>query len=609
MQRFSIRSIRALWAGLPVRYRGAVVITIPAFCLLITVGAWVWSRENNLNIRRQIDYTDRIIQESNGLLSSMVNVETGVRGYAITQNSNFLEPYYSHRASFEPALKRLEQLLVGEAKQLSQLKNTERLIRKNQTIFQQLLGEITTRTKAGDSSAQTEQLIYQGKNNMDALRSAIGDLQQAEQYRKTALLGQRDKAQQATTLAILLTSMISVLGFWAALYLFSQLDRNLSDREQRLRESKSLLQALVSSVVDGVIILDQAGNIELFNPTASEMFGYAPEEVIGSSPEFLFTAPLVQRSHSPFPLVPSPPFPLSDQTQVAHGVRRDQSTFPVALSVSDVQLDDRRLVVIIRDMTEVQQIQEKLQDRANELARLTAILAQTNSTLEDRNRELEQFAYVASHDLKAPLRAIANLSEWIEEDLEGQLPADNQHQMKLLRGRVLRMEALINGLLDYSRAGRKQAEIESVSVKSLLNEVIDSLAPPDTFTIEIAPDMPTLKTKRILLRQVFANLISNAIKHHHQLAGQLHIAAKDRDDHYEFVVADDGPGIDPAYHEKIFVIFQTLEARDTKESTGVGLAIVKKIVEFEGGNIWVKSAKGTGAAFHFTWPKNFQNTA
>lgn len=171
---------------------------------------------------------------------------------------------------------------------------------------------------------------------------------------------------------------------------------------------------------------------------------------------------------------------------------------------------------------------------------------------------------------------LAILSEWIEEDLDGQLPAENQHQMKLLRGRVLRMEALINGLLDYSRAGRKQVDIESVAVGPLLTEIIDSLAPPDTFTITIAPDMPVLNTKRVLLRQVFANLISNAIKHHHDGNGQIQIAVQDRGDRYEFSVTDDAPGIDPAFHDKIFVIFQTLEARDTKESTGVGLAIVKK---------------------------------
>lgn len=606
MQWLPIQSIRSSWDALPVRHRGAVVITIPAFCLLITLGAWVWSRENLLNVRRRIEHTETIIQESAGLLSGMINAETGVRGYAITQDPNFLEPYHKYAVSFEPTLQRLDQLLADDAQQLSQLQESERLIRQNQSIFQQLLREIQSQSQAGDAAA-IKRLSYQGKSNMDALRSTIGKLQQVEQAHQADLLARREKVQQGTTLAILLTSVISVLGFWAALYLFSHLERNLSDREQRLRESKSLLQALVNSVVDGVMILDTQGNIEIFNPTASEMFGYSPEEVIGSPPDLLFAAPLLSSIADPLAPVADPPLPLSSHTQTADGVRRDQSTFPVALSVSDVQLDDRRLVVIIRDMTEVQQIQEKLQDRADELARLTTILTQTNSTLEDRNRELEQFAYVASHDLKAPLRAIANLSEWIEEDLEGQLPADNQHQMKLLRGRVLRMEALINGLLDYSRAGRKQVEIETVAVSSLLAEVIDSLAPPNSFTIEIALDMPVLNTKRILLRQVFANLISNAIKHHHHTAGHLQIAVKDRDDCYEFIVTDNGPGIDPAYHDKIFVIFQTLEARDTKESTGVGLAIVKKIVEFEGGDIWIKSSRGTGAAFHFTWPKKAGN--
>lgn len=609
MQRLSIQSIRASWEALPVRYRGAVVITIPAFCLLITLGAWVWSRENLLNVRRRIEHTETIIQESTSLLSGMINAETGVRGYAITQDPNFLEPYRKYATNFEPALQRLDQLLAEDAQQLSQLKAIERLIRQNQAIFQQLLQEIQIQAGTGGASAPIKQLIYQGKSNMDALRSTMGELQQAEQAYQADLLAQREKVQQGTTLAILLTSIISVLGFWAALYLFSQLDRNLSEREQRLRESKSLLQALVGSVVDGVMILDTQGNIEIFNPTASEMFGYAPEEVIGSPPDLLFTVPLLPPVADPLPPVAASSLPLSGHTQTADGVRRDQSTFPVALTISDVQLDDRRLVVIIRDMTEVQQIQEKLQDRADELIRLTAILTQTNSTLEDRNRELEQFAYVASHDLKAPLRAIANLSEWIEEDLDGQLPADNQHQMKLLRGRVLRLEALINGLLDYSRAGRKQVEIETVAVRPLLTEVIDSLAPPNSFTIEIAPDMPVLNTKRILLRQVFANLISNAIKHHHRADGHLQIAIKDRDDRYEFIVTDNGPGIDSAYHDKIFVIFQTLEARDTKESTGVGLAIVKKIVEFEGGDIWVESSKGMGAAFHFTWPKDLENTS
>jgi len=380
----------------------------------------------------------------------------------------------------------------------------------------------------------------------------------------------------------------------------------LRDREERLRESRSLLDAIVSNVVDGVIILDEDSRIETFNPTACGMFGYQPNEVIGHKIERLLVEAQSltrnQQTNAKQSLMDSPPV-MSGQAWQTSGIRKDGTTFPISISVSDVQLDDRRLLAIIRDMTEVQANQEKLQSRADELTRLTTMLAQTNITLEDRNRELEQFAYVASHDLKAPLRAIANLSEWIEEDLHGQLAAENQRQMLLLRGRVHRMEALINGLLEYSRVGRTKAALEQVSVQVLLEEVVDSLAPPDTFTIAIAPNLPTFTTKVMLLRQVFANLISNAIKHHDRPDGHITITVQEQGAFYEFSVADDGPGIDANYHTKVFVIFQTLEARDTKESTGIGLAIVKRIVEAEGGSVWIDSQEGSGATFRFTWLK------
>ena len=219
------------------------------------------------------------------------------------------------------------------------------------------------------------------------------------------------------------------------------------------------------------------------------------------------------------------------------------------------------------------------------------------------NQELDHFAYVTSHDLKAPLRAIANLSEWIEEDLEDRLDADTQHQMNLLRGRVHRMENLINGLLEYSRVGRIKEEAKAVNLKELLAEIIDSLAPPENFTIEVSPEMPTLVAESLPLQQVFSNLISNAIKHCDCHDARITITVEDKGDYYQFAVADNGVGIAREYHDKIFTIFQTLKARDTKESTGIGLSIVKKIVEAQKGKIGVESQVGEGASFWFTWKK------
>ncbi len=254
------------------------------------------------------------------------------------------------------------------------------------------------------------------------------------------------------------------------------------------------------------------------------------------------------------------------------------------------------------DIDDQKHAEQVLQERAQELFNLAESLQFTTANLEKRNRELDQFTYVISHDLKAPLRAISNLSHWIEEDLNEQLSKENSEQMRLLRSRVQRMEDLINGLLQYSRIGRTENRYETIQVDRLLTEVIDSIAPPEGCKIEIASEMPVISGEAVLLRQVFANLIGNAILHHHLKTGNIHVSSILKGNFCEFAVKDDGPGIPPAFHEKIFVIFQTLQARDTFESTGIGLSIVKKIIESQGGRIWVESEAGSGATFRFTWP-------
>jgi len=259
-------------------------------------------------------------------------------------------------------------------------------------------------------------------------------------------------------------------------------------------------------------------------------------------------------------------------------------------------------MAMAQDITENKQAEVALRNRAEELALMTTVLAQTTAVLEKRNSELDQFAYIVSHDLKAPLRAIANLCQWIEDDIEQHLTKDTRHQMHLMRNRVQRMQALINGLLEYSRIGRRQTELEVVNIAELLTEIIDSLGiAPNTVTI--MPGMPKLRTERLLLEQVFANLINNAIKHNKGDEPQVVISAKEQPQFYEFAVTDNGQGIAPELHEKVFIIFQTLRNHDQVENTGIGLAIVKKIVEDRGGTISLESQLGKGATFRFTWLK------
>ncbi len=230
----------------------------------------------------------------------------------------------------------------------------------------------------------------------------------------------------------------------------------------------------------------------------------------------------------------------------------------------------------------------------------------SNQELAEINKELDQFAYIISHDLKAPLRAINNLSQWIEEDMGDDLPEDVQTNLILMRQRVGRMQKLINGVLEYSRAGRTDTPDTSVNVHTLLTDVIDILSPPPEFTISIGQDMPTLFTEETKLEQVFSNLISNAIKYHDRTDGRIEITVQPHNEFYQFTVKDDGPGISERHHKRIFDIFQTILSRNTDESTGIGLAVVKKIVEEQKGDIWVESVNGEGSSFHFTWPRNLK---
>lgn len=269
-----------------------------------------------------------------------------------------------------------------------------------------------------------------------------------------------------------------------------------------------------------------------------------------------------------------------------------------------IAIQQAELVSGIRKELKIrQETENSLKEKAKELEWTNNELLKTTSLLKKRNKELDRFAYVTSHDLKAPLRAIANLAAWLYEDLDGQIPEENQQQLELMQSRVERMDGLIQGLLNYSRVGRNNTPKVMVDVAAIIYEAIELLVLPPEFNIAISKNLPTFYTQAILLQQVFFNLIDNAIKYHPRKQGKIVISVIEYDLYYQFGVADDGLGIDPQYHERIFTIFQTLQARDTIESTGIGLSIVKKIVEGQGGKIWVESELGAGSAFYFTWNK------
>jgi len=229
-------------------------------------------------------------------------------------------------------------------------------------------------------------------------------------------------------------------------------------------------------------------------------------------------------------------------------------------------------------------------------------LSRNITELEKRNAELNQFAYVVSHDLKAPVRGIYNVMQWIEEDLDNEISPAMRRYLDIIPQRIKRMEGLIDGLLDYARISREKPVKEETDVNVMVDELAEMIVPKE-FEFN-HKNLPKLWTEKLLLQQVFSNLISNAVKYTPQKNGRIEISCVEKEQHYEFTVSDNGSGIDQEYHERIFVIFQTLREKHDKESTGIGLAIVKKIIEEKHCTINVVSSAGKGASFIFTWPKN-----
>lgn len=238
------------------------------------------------------------------------------------------------------------------------------------------------------------------------------------------------------------------------------------------------------------------------------------------------------------------------------------------------------------------------------LAEANEQLAQTVQDLRRSNQELQDFAYVTAHDLKAPLRGIGTLADWIASDYADKFDEQGRQQLRLLKGRVTRLTELINGILHYSEIGRLATHPEALDVGELIRDTLSLLDPPAGIQVVVPDDLPTsVVCERVRLGQVFHNLIGNAIKYMDKPQGRVEIRWRDEGHTWEFAVSDNGPGIEEKYFEKIFQMFQTLAPRDQRESTGVGLPIAKKIVELYGGSIWVESTPGAGATFFFTLPK------
>lgn len=361
------------------------------------------------------------------------------------------------------------------------------------------------------------------------------------------------------------------------------------------KRMEARFRQVVEAAPNAMVMVNKDGLIEMVNTQTERIFGYPRAELLGQTIDIL----LPERFRHQHPHHRSTFF--SDLSPRAmgsgrdlYGRRKDGSEFPVEVGLNPIETDDGvKVLSAITDISARVKASEKLAEHRDELER--------------SNKELATFAYVASHDLKSPLRGIFQISHWIEEDLnQGKLEAIDGH-MSLLRGRLRRMERLLDDLLAYSRAGRLEGSVSQVDLGKLAQSIFEMQAPPEGFSLQVAGDLPVFYTLATPLEQVLRNLFSNAIKHHDQAQGQIQLQWQQANQHfYEFCVTDDGPGISPEYQERVYIMFQTLRPRDEVEGSGMGLALVKKIVEAYGGYTRITSDGKRGCAITFTWPMNIE---
>ncbi|MCF0050969.1 ATP-binding protein [Dyadobacter chenwenxiniae] len=365
-----------------------------------------------------------------------------------------------------------------------------------------------------------------------------------------------------------------------------ELSRIAAEKTEEAALTNKRLEEVVSSITEVLMQLDQSGNIIYMNKAWETITGYPVNECINRNWRDFFAD-----SEEEISEMLNSEHPTINATIKIFTSQRKEIWIGVSLTRQYHENVLAGYIGTFSDVTERVSAEKKLKSYMRDLERI--------------NAELDQFAYVVSHDLKAPLRAINNLSEWIEEDISHLLEGETLDQFKLLRGRVHRMESLINGILSYSRAGRIKTVKECFGINSLLDDMHETFSSkkPVRFVFDGNRAME-LETEKITLTQILQNLISNGIKYNDKPEIEITIGWTEEESQYTFYVRDNGPGISPEFHDRIFVIFQTLQARDEIESTGVGLAIVKKILDEKGGLIRIESTMKEGTKFIFTWPKS-----
>jgi PAS domain S-box-containing protein len=549
----------------------------------------------------QVQHGRVLLQQVEQVLSYTKDAEAGQRGYVLTGESQYLDGYNAALNALPSELQKLRQLVAGDAVLRTRVATLDALISEK---LGELKETITLRQNEGFQAALGEVETNRGKQAMDEIRKLGADLQN-EVYGGLQQ-GIRERQEQASR-ARLASAFGGVVLFVFLLLATFDIGRATAERDRLIVDlqiandhttaSRDLLHTTLTSIGDAVIATDNDGRVTFMNVVAEELTGWKQIEAAGQTLHSVF-AIVNEETRQP---APNPALKALREGTIGglanHTVliSRDGAERPIDDSAAPIRNTHGKVigaVLVFRDISERRQTEERTR-------RLNQALLRTN-------QDLQQFAYAASHDLKEPLRTVATCLQLALRNYSGKvLDKDAGQLMEVAVAGAQRMHALVEALLEYSRAGEvAESMIEPVRVDKLVRDAITNLqsAIKEANALVSFGQLPEVTANPLHLAQLFQNLIGNALKYRSDQPPHIKVSALEQDQYWVFTVEDNGIGIQPEYQAQIFGIFKRLHGNEYP-GTGIGLAICKKIVDRHGGSIWVESELGKGSRFSFTLPR------
>ncbi|HRG23557.1 MAG TPA: CHASE3 domain-containing protein [Chitinophagaceae bacterium] len=562
-----LSSTRLLTAGL-------VLLTTT---LLIVLYVSVYQAKKVRDTSEQVNATQLIIEHTQKLVMTALDNETGARGYIITGNEDFLDSLHNADLYLQSEIVQLKDLLGKNLEQQQLLDSLVKFIQLRILFSQDLI-----RAKREQPPDISKRMVENGagKEHMDHIRM-YGNKMEKSVIAMLALR-KRNNEQSIQRLNYILYSVLAVV-FIASLITIRKLHRDIRNREAGEKKFRALLDA----APDATIIADEKGIIRMINKQAEDLFDYSRNEMTGQPVEILVPANLhtVHVHHRNTFMKKASLRPMGAGLDL-YAVKKGGIQFPVEISLSPIHSDEGLMVIAsVRDITQRKQLE---------------------NALRRSNAEMEAFTYSVSHDLRAPLRGIVGFTTILEEDYGDKLDDEGHRITGIIRSNTLRMGHLIDDLLAFSRLGRQELQKTEVMTGELVKDIIRELMLPEPskpiqWTIaELPPVYADIKT----LRQVWINLLSNAVKYCSKKDEPvITVGYKEENGEQLFFIRDNGVGFDNKYRDKLFRVFQRLHSEDEFEGTGVGLALVEKIISRHGGRVWAEGVVGEGACFYFSLPK------